>query len=256
MFPLRVGKKKRPYEEAERTAREFMELTQITELADKKPDAMSGGQQQRVAITRALVQRPKILLLDEPLSNLDARLRLQIREEIRRLVKRIGITTIFVTHDQEEAMSISDRIVLMNDGIVQQFDTAQKLYMDPVNVFVASFIGNPAMNLLPVRLEAGQLRVGAAVFTLPKLWSELADGDYTLGIRPEYVNPDEQGAMRVRIDLVERIGKECILHFQYDEQDMRAVVPIHQEVAEGTSVNMTLDPRGWLLFDQEGKRVA
>lgn len=114
-----------------------MKITSIEELANKKPGEMSGGQQQRVAITRALVQSPKILLLDEPLSNLDARLRLKIREEIRRLVKEIGITTIFVTHDQEEALSISDRIVLMNQGIVQQFDIPQNLYLEPANLFVA-----------------------------------------------------------------------------------------------------------------------
>ena len=125
MFPLLVGKNKMPKKEAMEIAKKYMRVTSIEELADKKPGEMSGGQQQRVAITRALVQSPKVLLLDEPLSNLDARLRLKIREEIRRLVKEIGITTIFVTHDQEEALSISDRIVLMNQGIVPQFDVPQ-----------------------------------------------------------------------------------------------------------------------------------
>ena len=130
-----------------------MKVTSIEELADKKPGQMSGGQQQRVAITRALVQKPRILLLDEPLSNLDARLRLKIREEIRRLVKEIGITTIFVTHDQEEALSISDRIVLMNKGIVQQFDVPQNLYLEPANLFVAQFMGNPIINMFEMNRE-------------------------------------------------------------------------------------------------------
>ena len=133
MFPLTVGKNKMSKEEAKNIAEKYMKITDIEELADKKPGTMSGGQQQRVAITRALVQNPKVLLLDEPLSNLDARLRLRIREEIRLLVKEIGITTIFVTHDQEEALSISDKIVLMDNGVVQQYDMPYNLYLDPVS---------------------------------------------------------------------------------------------------------------------------
>ena len=141
MFPLTVGKKKKPKEEAEKIAKEYMKITSIEELANKKPGEMSGGQQQRVAITRALVQSPKILLLDEPLSNLDARLRLKIREEIRRLVKEIGITTIFVTHDQEEALTMSDTIVVMNKGVIQQMGSPEDIYNEPANAFVADFIG-------------------------------------------------------------------------------------------------------------------
>ena len=141
MFPLTVGKKKKSKEEAMKIAQEYMKITSIEGLADKKPGEMSGGQQQRVAITRALVQNPKILLLDEPLSNLDARLRLKIREEIRRLVKEIGITTIFVTHDQEEALTMSDTIVVMNKGVIQQMGTPEDIYNEPANAFVADFIG-------------------------------------------------------------------------------------------------------------------
>ena len=153
MFPLTVGKNKMPKNKAMEIAKKYMKITSIEELADKKPGNMSGGRQQRVAITRALVQNPKVLLLDEPLSNLDARLRLKIREEIRRLVKEIGITTIFVTHDQEEALSISDRIVLMNQGIVQQFDIPQNLYLEPANLFVAQFMGNPIINIYEMKKE-------------------------------------------------------------------------------------------------------
>ncbi len=158
MFPLTVGKNKMPKNEAMEIAKKYMKITSIEELADKKPGNMSGGQQQRVAITRALVQNPKVLLLDEPLSNLDARLRLKIREEIRRLVKEIGITTIFVTHDQEEALSISDRIVLMNQGIVQQFDIPQNLYLEPANLFVAQFMGNPIINIYEMKKEGNVLK--------------------------------------------------------------------------------------------------
>ena len=154
MFPLTVGKNKMPKNEAMEIAKKYMKVTNIEELADKKPGNMSGGQQQRVAITRALVQNPKVLLLDEPLSNLDARLRLKIREEIRRLVKEIGITTIFVTHDQEEALSISDRIVLMNQGIVQQFDIPQNLYLEPANLFVSHFMVNPIIKIYEFKNQA------------------------------------------------------------------------------------------------------
>ena len=155
MFPLTVGEKKISKEEAKKVAEEYMQLTNIEELAEKKPGTLSGGQQQRVAITRALVQKPEVLLLDEPLSNLDARLRLKIREEIRRLVKEVGITTIFVTHDQEEALSISDKIILLNEGVIQQHDDPQNLYLEPNNLFVAKFIGNPIINILEVEVKDG-----------------------------------------------------------------------------------------------------
>ena len=141
MFPLTVGKKKKPKEEAEKIAKEYMKITSIEELANKKPGEMSGGQQQRVAITRALVQSPKILLLDEPLSNLDARLRLKIREEIRRLVKEIGITTIFVTHDQEEAMVLGDKIAIMDQGKLVQIGRPEEVYLHPQNDFARDFLG-------------------------------------------------------------------------------------------------------------------
>jgi len=155
MFPLTVGKNKISKEEAQKIAEEYMQLTNIEELAGKKPGTLSGGQQQRVAITRALVQKPEVLLLDEPLSNLDARLRLKIREEIRRLVKEVGITTIFVTHDQEEALSISDKIILLNEGYIQQHDDPQNLYLEPSNLFVAKFIGNPIINITEVEIKDG-----------------------------------------------------------------------------------------------------
>lgn len=191
MFPLTVGKNKKPKKEAMEIAQKYMKITSIEELADKKPGEMSGGQQQRVAITRALVQNPKILLLDEPLSNLDARLRLRIREEIRKLVKEIGITTIFVTHDQEEALSISDRIVLMNEGIVQQFDIPQNLYLEPSNLFVAKFMGNPIINTFNLKkngniLESKDFSIDIDLLSKDRFKGELNEENYILGIRPEY----------------------------------------------------------------------
>ena len=157
MFPLQnlKGKDKLSKAEMLKRAEEAAKLVQIDQLMDRKPAEMSGGQQQRVAIARALVKMPRVLLLDEPLSNLDARLRLQTREEIRRIQRNTGITTIFVTHDQEEAMSISDLIVVMKDGIIQQIDQPQKVYDDPANLFVAKFLGTPPINVFEGRIAGG-----------------------------------------------------------------------------------------------------
>ncbi|MBA1393637.1 ABC transporter ATP-binding protein, partial [Lactobacillus sp. XV13L] len=185
MFPLVVGKNKKTKAEAQKVAEKYMELTQITELAGEKPGKLSGGQQQRVAIARALVQEPQILLMDEPLSNLDARLRLKIREEIRALVKSVGITTLFVTHDQEEALSIGDKIILFNDGIIQQDDLGENFYLEPNNYFVANFVGNPVIDNFEVVKSAGELRSAAFTIKLADLDAgrfkrEIPDGKYTL----------------------------------------------------------------------------
>lgn len=146
---------------------EAAKLVQIDSLMDRKPSALSGGQQQRVAIARALVKQPKVLLLDEPLSNLDARLRLSTREEIRRIQQETGVTTVFVTHDQEEAMSISDLMVVMKDGVLQQMDKPQEIYDNPVNLFVAKFLGTPAINVLHGKIENGNLLIGKdAIFNV------------------------------------------------------------------------------------------
>ena len=208
MFPLTVGKKKKPKEEAEQIAKKYMKVTSIEELSNKKPGEMSGGQQQRVAITRALVQSPKILLLDEPLSNLDARLRLKIREEIRRLVKEIGITTIFVTHDQEEALSISDRIVLMNQGIVQQFDIPQNLYLEPANLFVAKFMGNPIINIYEMNKEGNSLvgddfSIDLSLLNESRIKSEINEDKYVVGIRPEYFVISDNPLFKAKVETAE-----------------------------------------------------
>ena len=162
LFPLQnlKGSQKLSKEEMLRRAKEAAHLVQIDQLLDRKPSEMSGGQQQRVAIARALVKMPRVLLLDEPLSNLDARLRLQTREEIRRIQQETKITTIFVTHDQEEAMSISDMIVVMKDGVVQQIGQPQDVYDSPINLFVAKFLGTPPINVFEGRVKGGRLLVG------------------------------------------------------------------------------------------------
>lgn len=260
MFPLRVGDKKLPKEEAEKRAYEFMALTDIVELADKKPEKMSGGQQQRVAITRALVQNPEILLLDEPLSNLDARLRLRIREEIRRLVKDINITTIFVTHDQEEALSISDKIVLMDEGVIQQHDDPQNLYLEPANLFVAKFIGNPAINILPIKIENGKVIGDVFEFPLSELNQDrfkmnLEDGSYLLGVRPEDVLVDEGTVLfETTVETVELIGRDSILNIKIGETQSKSVVSIDRNIRQDYHGKFSFNLDKAFIFTLEGER--
>lgn len=260
MFPLTVGKKKKPKEEAEKIAKEYMKITSIEELANKKPGEMSGGQQQRVAITRALVQSPKILLLDEPLSNLDARLRLKIREEIRRLVKEIGITTIFVTHDQEEALSISDRIVLMNQGIVQQFDIPQNLYLEPANLFVAKFMGNPIINIYEMNKEGNVLvgddfSIDLGLLNEIRIKQSFNEDKYVVGIRPEYFILSDTPLFKGKIETAELIGKDCILNFKINNKFSKAITDINEGICENDEVGLDIDYNGIYIFKEDGTRV-
>jgi multiple sugar transport system ATP-binding protein len=261
MFPLTVGEKKIKKNEAQKIAEKYMQLTNIEELKDKKPGTLSGGQQQRVAITRALVQNPEVLLLDEPLSNLDARLRLKIREEIRRLVKEVGITTIFVTHDQEEALSISDKIILMNEGVIQQNDDPQNLYLEPNNLFVAKFIGNPIINILPVEVVDGVMR--HPEFSIPvdrfldiRFKKPLTDGQYTLGIRPEDVLTTMQAPLfETTVKGVELIGRERILNFDLADKHIKSIVSIEEIIEEGAQLSFDFNYKKAFIFDQKGERV-
>ena len=207
LFPLqnRKGKDKLSKEDMEQKALEAAKLVQIDQLMDRKPSELSGGQQQRVAIARALVKMPRVLLLDEPLSNLDARLRLQTREEIRRIQKETGITTIFVTHDQEEAMSISDMIVVMKLGVVQQIGKPQEVYDNPANLFVAKFLGTPPINVFDGRVQGGKLYIGKdAVLEV----GDVADQEVTVGIRPEGFILDDNGPMQCQPTNVEVMGRD------------------------------------------------
>ena len=207
LFPLQnlKGKDKMTKEAMMERAEWAAKLVQIDELLDRKPSEMSGGQQQRVAIARALVKMPRVLLLDEPLSNLDARLRLQTREEIRRIQRETGITTIFVTHDQEEAMSISDQIVVMKLGVVQQIGAPQEVYDDPTNLFVAKFLGTPPINVFEGTVKGGKLYIGEdAVMDM----ASVADQDVYVGIRPEGFEPAEDGVLNCELSAVEVMGRD------------------------------------------------
>lgn len=260
MFPLTVGKQKMPKDKAKEIAEKYMETTQITELADQKPGNLSGGQQQRVAIARALVQQPKILLMDEPLSNLDARLRLKIREEIRNLVKKVGITTLFVTHDQEEALSIGDKIILFNNGVIQQDDMGQNFYLEPNNYFVANFVGNPVIDNFKVTVKDGKItgsdfEINVDDLEQSRFKHDLTDGEYTLSVRPENILPAETGHVSAKIDDVELIGRERILKFTHDGVQARSLVDLETPIKRGDNVNLKMRLDRVFLFTKEGERV-
>ena len=259
LFPLenRKGKDKLSREEMERRALEVARLVQIDTLMERKPRALSGGQQQRVAIARALVKMPKVLLMDEPLSNLDARLRLQTREEIRRIQQETGITTIFVTHDQDEAMSISDIIVVMKDGLLQQIGKPQAVYDDPDNLFVAKFLGTPPINVFDGRVERGRLYIGQdAVLTV----RGIPDQEVTVGIRPEGFAPDDGGAFRCALRRVEVMGRDISVictHPRCESAALRAIISAENQIHCGSQeVRFRLKPHKTHLFRKDtGERL-
>ena len=258
-FPLTVGDNKIKRDEANKVAQKYMDLTYITDYKDKKPNQLSGGQQQRVAIARALVQNPKILLMDEPLSNLDARLRLSIREEIRDIVKDVGVTTIFVTHDQEEALSISDYIALIDDGVIQQYDIPQNLYLEPANLFVAKFIGNPIINIYEMRKIENSLVSDDFSISLDDFdknrFKEMLDKDkYLIGIRPEHFKLADSGII-VRVENIEMIGRYMILHFTLDGVASRVIADSKLKINKNDKVSLTIDYSSIYLFEEDGKRV-
>ncbi|WP_282928904.1 ABC transporter ATP-binding protein [Anaerococcus sp. Marseille-Q7828] len=258
-FPLTVGDNKISQKEANKVAEKYMDLTYIKEYKDKKPAQLSGGQQQRVAIARALVQNPKTLLMDEPLSNLDARLRLSIREEIRNIVKDVGVTTIFVTHDQEEALSISDYIALIDEGVIQQYDIPQNLYLEPANLFVAKFIGNPIINTYDMEYQNGKLiskdfSLDISDFDHGRFKEELKKETYTIGIRPEHFKFDDNG-INVKVDNIEMIGRYMILHFNLNGIPSRMIADSKLKIEKDDIIKIAIDYSSVYLFEEDGKRV-
>ncbi|MDO4276311.1 MAG: ABC transporter ATP-binding protein [Eubacteriales bacterium] len=254
LFPLQnlKGKDKLSKSEMENRTLEAAHLVQIDELMERKPSELSGGQQQRVAIARALVKMPHVLLLDEPLSNLDARLRLQTREEIRKIQRKTKITTVFVTHDQEEAMSISDIIVVMKDGIVQQIGKPQEVYDSPVNLFVAKFLGTPPINVFHGRVKDNTLYLGDS----PVLAAEgVADQEVTVGIRPEGFVLQEKGPLCCKLVQVEVMGRDISIvstHEAFDGTAVRSIVDAENSLhAAGEYVHFALKPKKVLIFNKE-----
>lgn len=248
MFPLENLKV--DFDEAVARVHEMAKLVGIEDQLDKKPGELSGGQQQRVAIARALVKKPRVLLLDEPLSNLDARLRLQTREEIKRIQRETGITTIFVTHDQEEAMSISDEIVVMDKGVLQQRDKPQEVYYNPDNLFVAKFLGSPAINVLRGEIKQNKLYINGEYFADKKA----KDGQYEVGMRPENFKVSEAG-VSVKVVDIDVIGRDTIIRFALGEQTARALVD-SETVESIKNIKLAIKDEKILLFDIETGKVV
>ena len=257
-FPLKMQgwKKKDRIEKVKEAAK----MLQIEEYLNRKPGKLSGGQQQRVAIARAIVKNPKILLLDEPLSNLDARLRIELRDEIRRVQKQLGITTIFVTHDQEEALSISDKILLMEKGKISQYSSPKEMYMEPQNMFAAKFLGNPPMNFVPgEKVEDGIcLLLGDENVTVKKGTVHEAGelkGSVCVGIRPEALelcSTEEEEAISGVITGIQTLGKDMYIHFRAGEQVLTACVGWEKTFSEGERVSFRV--KRLHLFPGEGDR--
>lgn len=248
MFPLENLKVKR--DEAEVLVQEMADLVGIGDLLDRKPAQLSGGQQQRVAIARALVKKPRVLLLDEPLSNLDARLRLQTREEIKRIQRETGITTIFVTHDQEEAMSISDQMVVLDYGVMQQMDAPQDMYNYPINLFVAKFLGNPPINVMEGKVTNNKVYLNDKL-----IGTKIApDGVYDIGIRPEDFKIDING-FHVKSEFTSHIGRDTMIGFQEGPYALRALVD-SDSLNENEEIKFMVKSEKIHLFDKQSGLVV
>ena len=263
-FPLRLRKVDKA--EIDKAVHEAARILDLEKLLDRKPSALSGGQRQRVAMGRAIVRKPKVYLMDEPLSNLDAKLRVQMRAEISKLHDRLGATIIYVTHDQTEAMTLGTRIVVMKEGVMQQVDTPSKLYAEPCNLFVAGFIGSPQMNFLDgtVAKKGDQYAVdlGGDLIPLPK--EKTADGKLDayvgkkikMGIRPEDIDdepefmakhPDCQ--LNAEVEVSEMMGAEIYLYLDYKGSKMTARVSPTSKARHGDTVRVAFDPHKVHLFD-------
>ena len=247
--------RKTPKAEIEARVNEAADILEIRPYLDRKPRQLSGGQRQRVAMGRAIVRQPRVFLFDEPLSNLDAKLRVQMRLEIRKLQQRLGVTAVYVTHDQVEAMTLGDRLMVLNGGYVEQFGTPIELYDRPATKFVAGFIGSPAMNFLPATASDGMVEIAGGV----RLGGGIdAAGPVTLGIRPEHLVQDAAGPVRLQVDLLEMLGANTLLHGRLDgsETELVASLPGHFNAEPGQVVAFSVDPKGLHLFDEKsGQRI-
>ena len=246
---------------------EAAKLLGLEDFLGRKPKALSGGQRQRVAMGRAIVREPKVFLMDEPLSNLDAKLRVSTRTQIAALQRRLGITTVYVTHDQVEAMTMGDRVAVLKDGLLQQVDTPLNLYDRPVNVFVAGFIGSPAMNLLEATVEGEDAVVGGLRVPLDRETRSKLGGDtsITIGIRPENfrVGGDGEPGLRVIVELVEELGADAYLYSVQegvavgpDDSQIIARVDTRRDLANASTVTLQTDPATVHVFASNGARAS
>ncbi len=240
--------------------REVAEMLGIEKLLARRPKELSGGQRQRVALARAIVRKPKVFLMDEPLSNLDAKLRIQTRAELIRLHRSLRVTTIYVTHDQVEAMTMGQRIAVMKDGLLQQCDTAENVYHRPANQFVAGFIGSPPMNFIPARISGGQIDTGGLKLPIPN-GLDLQEGRaVTLGIRPESIHDAmlpspvqavEANTFTAQVDVVEPLGHEYVTYLTVGGHNLIATIPTGTRIREGDEAQIMLDLHALHLFDTE-----
>jgi ABC-type sugar transport system ATPase subunit len=268
-FGLRM--RKTPKDEITKRVAEGLRKVHLEGYEERRITQMSGGQQQRVALARALVLNPSLLLMDEPLSNLDAKLRATVRVEIAQIQRNLGITTIMVTHDQVEAMTMGDRIVLLQDGVVQQNAKPIEIYESPANMFVAGFIGSPSINFIPLKKEGQQIFFKELDVIIPAEKLEkilqidckkaaLADGDYVLGIRPEHVKINYQDSIaltKASIRYMERLGAETLLHLSVKGMEIVALLPgLIKDLLSGTEVTVGVEiGRGHLFHQSSGERV-
>ena len=268
-FGLKI--RKMPKDEIDKRVQEAAKILDLDKLLDRKPKALSGGQRQRVAMGRAIVRNPKVFLMDEPLSNLDAKLRVQMRTEIAKLHQRLGTTIIYVTHDQTEAMTLGTRIVVMKDGVVQQVDTPQNLYDKPGNLFVAGFMGSPQMNFLDADVEVqgdkASLKIAGQSIELPPAKAKkLIEGGYggkkvTFGIRPEDVDDSEmvvstsKAVFESTINVYELLGAEVYLYFDLAEFPITARVDSRTTARPGDKVKFAFDVEKIHIFDKETEKT-
>jgi multiple sugar transport system ATP-binding protein len=257
--------RKMPKAEIDTRVREAAGILGLDRYLDRKPKALSGGQRQRVALGRAIVREPKVFLMDEPLSNLDAKLRVQTRAEIARIHRRLGTTIVYVTHDQVEAMTMGDRIAVMKDGLLQQVGTPEQLYTHPANLFVAGFIGSPAMNFVTVTTTGGELMMGQSRLSLSGeparvVAAQTPGANLTIGFRPEHLvlaNGTGDQAMRFPavVDVVEYLGNEELIHARAEGNDIVALLPSDRKVKAGDNVELAVPLGQLFVFDPESEKA-
>jgi multiple sugar transport system ATP-binding protein len=260
-FSLKLAKMKES-ERKERVA-EAARILNLTEYLDRKPKALSGGQRQRVAMGRAIVRNPQVFCMDEPLSNLDAKMRVQTRTDIAKLQQDLGVTTVYVTHDQVEAMTMGDRVAVMKDGILQQVDTPLNLYDKPTNLFVAGFIGSPQMNLISAHAQDGRAAIGDHLLPVDETAAKTMRGDIVVGVRPESwrLTSAAQDGLPVTVTVVEELGSDAFVYgtsgVEGTPSNVIARVPARGSVRKGDVIHVTTDPNHVHVFDADsGARLS
>jgi multiple sugar transport system ATP-binding protein len=260
-FALKMAKV--PQEERNKRVAEAARILGLEEYLERKPKALSGGQRQRVAMGRAIVRSPQVFCMDEPLSNLDAKMRVQTRTDIAKLQADLGVTTVYVTHDQVEAMTMGDRVAVMKEGLLQQVDTPLRLYDKPVNLFVAGFIGSPQMNLIEATAVDGQAKIGEYLVPVDPTASKKMSGKITVGVRPEAwrLVSSAEGGMPVDVTVVEELGADGFVYGTSDVEGTPSNVIVRvsgrDSVAKGDTVYVTTDPHNVHVFDTEtGERLS